>query len=179
MIDKAKARRLQERVGYEPDAAVALLSLVADYLEGGDLPPAETRRWFVQGVRALEKVEPSANGEPIEHARAAALAIELGISKRPGPPSKFVSRRDLRRALMAIGDDVSETALAKALAETYGVGLSTARKHVKAAKHDRAEARAWFDSLLAANDLEGLVQPRGGVPVRQSNENSSINPIVC
>lgn len=165
---KASARRLHERAGFEPDAAVALLSLVADCLNAGELPPAQTCAWFIKAVRVMATVEPSENGEAVEHARAAALATELGIVKRPGPPPKFVSRRDLRRTILAYGDEVSETALSKALAQAYDVGLSTARKHVKAAKRDIAEARLWFDGLLAANDLEALVHPRGGDSVRLS-----------
>jgi hypothetical protein len=163
---KASARRLHERAGFEPDAAVALLSLVADFLDGCELPPAQTCAWFIKAVRVMATVEPSENGDAVEHARANALATELGIVRRPGPPPKFVSRRDLRRTVLAYGDQVSETVLSKTLAEAYDVGLSTARKHVKAAKRDIAEARQWFDSLLAANDLESLVQPRGGDCVR-------------
>jgi len=168
----ANARRLQERVSFEPDAAAALLSLVADYIEDGERLPAETCAWFVKAVRVMASVEPGENGEPVEHARAAALATELGIVKRPGPPSKFVSRRDVRRLVVAYGDEVSETKLADGVAEAYGVGLSTARKHVKAAKRGIAEGNDWFAAIMAENDLEGLIEPRGGDGVRRSSESS-------
>jgi hypothetical protein len=62
---------------------------------------------------------------------------------------------------------VSETKLADGVKEAYGVGLSTARKHVKAAKRGIAEAREWFDAIMVENDLESLVQPRGGECVRR------------
>lgn len=163
----ANARRLHERAGFEPDAAAALLSLVADYIEDGEILPAETRDWFVKAVRVMASVEPGANGEPVEHARAAALATELGIVKRPGPPSKFVSRRDVRRLVVAYGDEVSETKLADGVAEAYGVGLSTARKHVKAAKRGIAEGNEWFAAIMAANGLDALIEPRGGDCVRR------------
>lgn len=170
---KAKARALHERVGFDPAAAVELLSLVADCFDAGECPPAQTRVWFAKAVRAMAGVEPSEDGEqPVEHMRATKLATELGIVKRPGPPSKFVSRTDVRRLVQSYGD-VSETKLSRAVAEAYGVSVGTARDRVKAAKRDVAEAEAWFDSVLAANDLETLVEPRGGECVRRNGQNST------
>lgn len=164
---KAKARALHERVGFEPEAAVELLVLIADCFDAGECPPAQTRVWFAKAVRAMAAVEPSEDGEqPVEHLWATKLSTELGIAKRPGPPPKFVSRPDVRRLVLAHGD-VSETKLSRAVAEAYGVGMGTARDRVKAAKRDIAGAQAWFDSVMAANDLETLVEPRGGECVRR------------
>jgi len=164
---KANARALHETVGFEPDAAVELLALIADCFDAGECPPAQTRVWFAKAVRAMASVEPSEDGEqPVEHMRATKLATELGIVKRPGPPSKFVSRTYVRRLVSAHGD-VSETKLSRAVADAYGVSVGTARDRVKSVKRDIAEASEWFDSVMAANVLETLIEPRGGECVRR------------
>lgn len=163
----AKARALHERVGFEPDAAVELLALIAECFDAGECPPAQTRVWFAKAVRAMASVEPSEDGEqPVEHMRATKLATELGIVKRPGPPPKFVSGPDVRRLVLAYGE-LSETKLSRAVAEAYGVSVGTARDRVKVAKREIADAQAWFASVMAANDLGSLVEPRGGVCVRR------------
>lgn len=165
---KAKARRLQERTGFEPEVAVKLLSLVADYLDDLECPPAETCVLLAKALRATAKVEASADEEhPVEYMRAMKLATELGVVKRPGRPSKFVSRRDVRALIQKYGDEVSETKLAEGVAKAYGISVGTARNRVKAAKRDIAEAQAWFATVMAANDLETLVEPRGGKCVRR------------
>lgn len=167
---KASARRFQERAGFEPDAAVQLLVLVADYLDDLECPPAETCVLLAKALREMAKVEASAGEEhPVEYLRAMKLATELGIVKRPGRPPKFVSRRDVRALLRKYGDEVSERKLWEGVAKAFGVSVGTARDRVNAAKRDIAEAEAWFDSVMAANDLETLVETRGGACVRQPN----------
>lgn len=164
----AIAQQLREKIGFEPDAAVKLLSLVADYFDDLECPPAETCVLLAKAFRAMASVEASADEEhPVEYLRAIKLATELGVVKRPGRPSKFVSRRDVRALVRKYGDEVSETKLAEGVAKAYGVSVGTARDRVKAAKRDIAEAREWFEAIMAANDLESLIEPRGGKCVRR------------
>lgn len=134
MSRHAEIRWLLDRVGYETSVAPRLMAIAADYLETGERMPLILRAWLATGLREAADVAHNATGQPIEHSRGTALATALGIMRRPGAPTKFVSWRDVRRTVRAYGDEVSETALAKGLAKAYGVGLSTARRHVKNAK---------------------------------------------
>jgi len=161
-----KAQQLHERIGFEPDAAVDLFLLVADCLERGELPPAVACAWLVNAARATGEVDGGSEGRPVEHVRAARLATELGVVKRAGAPMKFVSAHVVRRAVMANGDNVSETKLSKAVAKAYGVSLGTARERVKSTKQGIAEAHEWLDAVMAASGIECLVEPRGGAFVR-------------
>jgi hypothetical protein len=130
---RSEARWLLDRAPFEPEAAARLLAIAADYLECGERMPIGLRAWLAEGLRAGAAAQGSASGLPVEHARAASMATALGVVRKAGAPTKFISWRDVRRTVWQYGDRVSETTLAKALSEAYGVGLTTARKRIKEA----------------------------------------------
>ena len=134
---RAEVRWLLDRAPFEPDAAAKLLAIAADYLECGEHMPFGLRAWLAEGLRAGANAQESENGLPIEHSRAAAMATALGVVRKAGAPTKFVSWRDVRRTVRRYGHEISETTLARELAKAYGVGLTTARKHVKDAMERR------------------------------------------
>jgi hypothetical protein len=144
--------------------------LAATYMEDGERMPIEMRAWLAGPLRAMGGVQPKGNGEPIEATRIATLGRALNIAKRQGSP-RFVDRLFVRMGLPAIiSGKQSETAFAKTVGKRFGVSLNIARNHIRRemAFCPGVEAREWMSDILAANGIEGLVEPRGGLVFRQA-----------
>lgn len=167
---RAASRWLYKRIGYEPEAARYFGLLAATYIEDNEPMPIEMQAWLAGGLWQMGGVEAKVSGEEvIEATRVATLGRALRIMRRQGAP-RFVDRLFIRMALPAVkARKQSETALAKQVKKRFGVSLNTARNHIRREMERPtpcAEAREWFDSVMAANDLETLVEPRGGACVR-------------
>lgn len=145
----ARAEVLRGRIGIDATAAVEALTMIADCLEAGELPPKALATYLASAIRRAMD-EPSAD-------RARLLAIELGLSaiSRGGRPPKPVDHLKVKAIVeQAIADDgdVSETKLKKAVGKELRISGNTALKHVWPAM--------LVPKLLHRNGIKSLVPPR-------------------
>lgn len=139
--DAARIAKLLQRVGSDVDAPAELLGVAAEYLAACKPMPDALADYLVRAFRRAAAIVEAPDGKRPEDVRIAALAHALGMTRNEGRPRAAVSKFDVALTVAVHGNDVSETEMAKALADAYGVSETTARKRIKAAKTKIAEAR--------------------------------------
>jgi len=146
-VDREAARiaKLLNRVGSDIDAPAELLGIAAEYLKARKPLPDALADYLANAFRRAAGTPETDDGQRVEDARIARLAHALGMTRNEGRPRADVSRGGIAVAIAAFGDDVSESRLASAVAETYRVGKSTARTRIKEAKAKIAEGRALLE----------------------------------
>lgn len=139
--EAARIAKLLRRVGSDVDAPAELLGIAAEYLKARKPMPDALADYLARAFRRAAATVESEDGRRAEDVRIVRLAHALGMTRNEGRPRANVSRGDLAMTIGHFGGDVSETELAKAIAEIYGVSESTARTRIKEAKAKIAEGR--------------------------------------
>jgi hypothetical protein len=137
----ARIAKLLRRIGSDIDAPAKLLAIAAEYLKDREPLPDALADYLARAFRHATAIVEADAGQRVEDARIARLAHALGMTRNEGRPRADVSKFDVALTVLVHGDDVSETEMAKVLAETYGVSRSTARTRIKEAKAKIAEGR--------------------------------------
>lgn len=145
--EAARIAKLLNRIGSDVDAAAELLGIAAEYLKAREPLPDAIADYLAHAFRRAAGTVEAEDGQRIEDARIARLTHGLGMTRNEGRPRANVSRGDVALTVAHFGDQVSETELAKAVAETYGVSKSTGRTIIKEAKAKIAEGRALLNGV--------------------------------
>lgn len=140
--EAARIAKLLRRVGSDVDAPAELLGIAAEYLKAREPLPDAIADYLANAFRRVASTVEGEDGQRIEDERITRLTHALGMTRNEGRPRANVSRFDVALTVAQFGDQKSETELAKAVAEIYGVSTSTGRTIVKEAKAKIAEGRA-------------------------------------
>lgn len=139
--EAVKIAKLLRRVGQDTEAPVELFRMTAALLRARQ-PLPDGLADYIAGALAHAAADfEAAPGKRIEEGRIERLSYALGMTRNAGRPRADVPAFDVMLTVGQFGDALSENVLSKALAEAHGVSLSTARKHIKAAKVKLAAIR--------------------------------------
>lgn len=169
-VDKKRIASLLRDVGTNLKAAHELQLIAANYLKSREPLPDDLADYLANAFMYANSQGSDEYGRRTDGDRIVRLAFALGLTRNEGRPRIPISKFDVALSVVLFGDTLSETLLKRELAKAYGVSESTARNRIKEAKLKIAEGRDCLAAILAANDLKGLVRPRGGDSVLCSAE---------
>ncbi len=163
---------LLEKVAHDPNAAIDLLAVAADYLKNRERMPDALADYLAHAFRYATKVPPpdddrsSGDGKSITEERIERLVEGLCMKRsKAGAPRKEIPKGKIIAELMIYGDQAEEKqGWRRKLAEEHGFTKNTAKARIQEARDElpkaKAEATEKTQKILEANSLKSLIRRR-------------------